>query len=628
VRSSPGAERVATPLKKELGFLSVFCIASGAMISSGLFVLPGVLFAMVGPGLFLCYLLAAALVVPALFSKAELSTAMPKAGGSYFFIDRSLGPAFGTLGGIASWASLSFKSAFALIGMSAFSTLILPKPMPDLHMRLVACGLVLVFMIINLWGAKHAGVLQIALVLALILILGGYVVAGFGARNPSHYRPMLPHGMGPVFVGAASVFVAFGGVTKVASVAEEVKDPGRVLPLGMLASFAIVTVLYVLVAYVTVGLVPADKLATSLTPISTGGETLWSTAGMVVMTVAALIAFISTGNAGIMAASRFPLAMSRDGLLPEFLGKLGRRRGTPHYAIMFTSLFMIAVILFLDIRLFVKTASAMMILLFMFMIVSVILMRESRIASYRPKFRSPLYPWLHIVGIGAYGFLLVELGSAPLLISTAILGVGFIWYAVYARVHVLRESALIHLARRIASRSLPGHDLEAELAEIVHTRDAHLEDRFDLLVRRCTILDLAESVSGEQVFRMIADQMGRHLGMPPEKLYQLLKAREMASSTILRPGLAVPHIVVEGSHCFDLLLVRCRDGIALVPDKPPIHAMFVLIGSADERNFHLRALMAIAEIVQDVDFDAKWRRARGEEGLRKMILRAERRREA
>ena len=345
------------------------------------------------------------------------------------------------------------------------------------------------------------------------------------------------------------------------------------------------------------------------------------------MSLAALAAFISTGNAGIMAASRFPMAMSRDGLLPAFLGRVNKSRGTPHYAIIFTSLFMMAVILFLDITLFVKTASAMMVLLFMFTLVSVILMRESRIANYRPKFRSPFYPWLHVAGILAYGFLLVELGSVPLLISLAILVAGFAWYSLYARVHVLRESALIHLARRIAMRSLAGHDLEAELAEIVHQRDEHLADRFDSLVRDCAVLDLAEPVSREQVFRMVAEEMAGHLKMPVEDLCRLIGAREELSSTILRPGLAVPHMVVEGSKRFDILLVRSRDGIEFAPDKEPVHAMFVLIGSADERNFHLRALMAIAEIVQDVDFDSKWRRARGEDGLRKMILRAKRRRE-
>jgi len=614
-------------LKKELGFLSVFCIASGAMISSGLFILPGIGFEIVGPAIFLSYAIAAVFVIPALFSQAELATAMPKAGGSYFFIDRSLGPGFGTLGGIASWASLSFKSAFALIGMSAFTTLIWPVGISDMHMKLIASALVLVFMVLNIWGAKHAGLFQIFLVLALLAIIVGYVAAGCGSVNPGNFRPMLPHGLNPVLAGAALVFVSFGGLTKVASVAEEVKDPGRVLARGMFASYVVVTALYVLVTYVTVGLVPAEELSGSLTPISLAGAALWSTPGKVILTAAALLAFISTANAGILAASRFPMAMSRDGLLPSFLGKVSEKRGTPHLAVVFTGLFMIAVILFLDIRLFIKTASAMKILLFMFTIVSLILMRESRMGTYRPKFRSPLYPWLHVAGILGYGFLLVELGSPPLLICAAVLGAGFAWYSLYAKAHVLRESALIHLARRIASRSLPAHDLEAELAEIVHGRDEGIEDRFDRLVRECAVVDLPEAVSRERLFSMVAKDLAGSLKMPAEELDRLLGEREKSSSTVLRPGLAVPHIVVEASHRFDILLVRSRDGIEFAPDAPPVHAVFVLIGSPDERNFHLRALMAIAEIVQDVDFDSKWRRARGEEGLRKMILSAKRRRD-
>ena len=102
-------------LRKDLGLLAIFCIASGAMISSGLFVLPGIAFAAAGPSVILAYLLAGALALPALFSKAELSTAMPKAGGTYFYIERSLGGGFGTIGGMAAWLSLTFKTAFALL---------------------------------------------------------------------------------------------------------------------------------------------------------------------------------------------------------------------------------------------------------------------------------------------------------------------------------------------------------------------------------------------------------------------------------------------------------------------------------------------------------------------------------
>jgi len=613
-------------LKKELGFASVFCIATGAMISSGLFVLPGIAFGVAGPGVFLCYLVAAVLVVPALLSKAELATAMPRAGGDYLYIDRSLGPAFGTLGGVAAWASLSFKSAFALIGMSAFTRLVWPGLFSDFELKLIAAGLVVVFALINLWGAKHVGRIQIAIVFILLAILGVYVVAGLGAVERGRFSPMLPHGWNSLLAGAGMVFVAFGGLTKIASVAEEVKDPSRTVVRAMFASYAVVSVLYVLVVLVTVGLVSGAGLSGSLTPTSLGGAALWPGVGKVVMTLAALMAFVTTANAGVLAASRFPMAMSRDGLLPAFFGKVSARRGTPHYAIIFTCLFMMAVILFLDITLFVKTASAMMVLLFLFTVICVILMRESRMSTYRPKFRSPLYPWLHVAGIVGYTLLLVELGTAPLVISAAVLGGGFVWYSVYAKARVLRESALVHLARRIASRSFPDHDLEEELADMAHEPGEEIEDRFDRLIEECTIFDLAEPVSRDELFRMVSAEIARDIEMPADEVRRLLDEREEASSTVLRPGLAVPHVVVEGTGRFDVVVARSRDGVGFTPDKPPVKAMFFLVGSSDERNFHLRALMAIAEIVQNVDFDSKWFRARGPEGLRKMLLAAKRRR--
>jgi len=104
-------------VKRELTLLDIFCIASGAMISSGLFVLPGIAFAKVGPALLLSYLLAGILMVPAFLTKAEMATAMPKAGGTYFFVERSLGALAGTLAGLANWFSTALKSAFALVGI-------------------------------------------------------------------------------------------------------------------------------------------------------------------------------------------------------------------------------------------------------------------------------------------------------------------------------------------------------------------------------------------------------------------------------------------------------------------------------------------------------------------------------
>jgi len=112
-------------LKKQLGCLEVFAVASGAMISSGLFVLPAIAYAKAGPAVVLSYLFASLLIIPSLLSKAELSTAMPRAGGTYFYVERSLGPIWGLFGGLANWFSVALKSAFAVVGMAVLIEVIL-----------------------------------------------------------------------------------------------------------------------------------------------------------------------------------------------------------------------------------------------------------------------------------------------------------------------------------------------------------------------------------------------------------------------------------------------------------------------------------------------------------------------
>ena len=116
-------------LKKKLTFWDVFCVATGAMISSGLFILPGLAFAKAGPAVILSYVIAGLFCIPTLLSMAELTTAMPKAGGDYFYIMRGFGPLLGTVAGFSTWFSLSLKGAFALIGMGAYLSIITNMPL-------------------------------------------------------------------------------------------------------------------------------------------------------------------------------------------------------------------------------------------------------------------------------------------------------------------------------------------------------------------------------------------------------------------------------------------------------------------------------------------------------------------
>jgi amino acid transporter len=612
---------VKEKLKRELGLLDIFCIASGAMISSGLFILPGIASAKTGPSVFLSYIIASFLALPALLSTAELSTAMPKAGGDYFFITRSMGLSIGTIGGVASWFSLSLKSAFALVGIGAYAALVINIPI-----KIVAALLCLFFVGLNIKGVREAGYFQRFLVFGLLGTLLFYVFYGFPSINVTRFVPFTPFGKGAVFATAGLVFISYGGLTKIASLSEEVKNPGRNIPLGMILSIITVGIFYALVVFITTGVLEPDKLHNSLTPISDGAHAFMGIFGNIVMAIAAVLAFISTANAGIMAASRYPTAMARDKILPAFLKRINKKSGTPHYAILFTGMFMIIGIAFLDLVLLVKVASTLLILLYAFVNLAVIIMRESKIQNYQPKFRSPLYPWMQIAGILSGMFLIFQMGTTTYAVTAIFVLTAFLWYRIYVRPRVKREFALIHVIERVTATELTTNYLENELKEILRERDDIVEDRFDRFIGECKILDLPKGLAMEEFFRETAAHLSKELAVNSDSIFDLLMKREKETSTVIRPGLAIPHIIIKGEHKFKILLARCKEGITFPETRTPVHVVFVLAGTRDERNFHLRALAAIAEIAQQRNFDKRWLSARNAEELRDIVLLAERKR--
>jgi len=423
------------------------------------------------------------------------------------------------------------------------------------------------------------------------------------------------------------VFISFGGLTKVASIAEEVRNPVKNIPYGMILSFCVVMLFYGLTVFVTVGLLDGDELVHSLTPLSTGGYKTFGFIGKVVMAFAAILAFISTANAGILSASRFPLAMSRDQLLPDFFARINKRFNTPHYSIISTGIFMIMVILFLDLENLVKVASAMKILLFIFVIIACIIMRESRILNYKPSFVSPLYPWIQIAGIISYVYFLFEMGNVTILSIVVFIFTSIIWHNIYVHRRATRKSALIHIVERVTAKEINGDSLAAELREILKERDRIVEDKFDKLIKECEILDIDKQISATEFFTIVTKKLSERLDIDTKQLLDLFINREKESTTVIRPGLAIPHIIIEGEHQFDLIIARCEAGINFTDKLPPIYAVFILVGSRDERNFHLRALSAVAQITQDVNFDKDWLHAKSVEELRDIILLSKRRRE-
>lgn len=540
-------------LKKELGFLGVFCVATGAMVSSGLFILPGLAFANAGPAVILSYILAGILCVPTALSKAELTTAMPKAGGDYFYIMRGFGSLFGTIAGLSAWFSLSLKSAFALLGMGAYLSIYTPLP---IHIIAVICCLF--FIIINLLGVKEAGLVQVVLVFGLLGILLCYIILGAKNVNLDNFSPFFSRGINSIFTTASFVFISYGGLTKIAALAEEVKNPGENIPFGMISSLTVICILYAAVLYVTIGVMNPETLKETLTPISDGAGVFGGNVLRIVISVAAFLAFISTANAGIMAASRYPLGMSRDKLLPVVFQKISSRYGVPYVAILFTGLFMLSVILLLRLELLVKVASSVLIVLFILANLTLILFRESKILSYRPKFYSPLYPFIQIIGILAGFFLLIEMGSFIIFLTLIFMLSGVIWFKAYAEKRGSQHSALIYVLEKMVAKDkeLASESLLTELRDIVIQRDNFAEDRFHKLLIESRVVDIEEPITMETLFKIISDFLSEDLSVESKEIYNKFYEREMQTCTVIRDGLAIPHIIINVENAHRLLLVR------------------------------------------------------------------------
>ena len=601
-------------LKRDLGLLDVFCIASGAMISSGLFILPGIAHAQAGSAVVISYFIAGLLAMTGMLSQAEITSAMPKAGGDYFYINRTLGPAVGTVGGLMTWFSLCLKTSFALVGMAAFVNVIV-----DIDIRIIGLILCAVFFTLNLCGVKKAGKLQVFLVIGLFIILIIYILLGLPHVRTANLENFMPNGLHSVFATAGLVFVAYGGLLNVPSVAEEVKNPAKTIPLGMILSLLFVTILYILVVFVTTGVLAGNLLDNSLTPISDGARAFLGTPGQIILSIAAILAFVSTGNAGIMASARYPLALSRDKLIPQIFERVNTKFQTPHVALIVTTFF-IAVTLFLELEFLIKTASAVLCLAFIFSCICVIILRESHLHNYQPKFKSPLYPWVQIVGILGSIFLVIEMGVAALISSAVLVISGLFAYWFYGRIRSNREFALLHLLERITNKELTHRGLESELKDIVKERDEIVEDRFDNLINDCLVLDLKASMNLKDFFVLVSEKVSKKLNIEKTEIEKKLIEREKESSTIISSTLAIPHIIIEGEKKFTVVLIRCKKGIKFTEDVDSINTVFILFGTKDERNFHLRTLAAIAQVVQNENFKSNWIKAKSLEDLKDSVL--------
>ena len=613
-------------LKRELGLADVYAISTGAMFSSGFFLLPGIAAAQAGPAVILAYFLAGILIIPAMLSKAELCTAMPRAGGTYYFLDRSLGPMVGTVGGLGTWVALVFKSAFALLGVGAYLAVFADVPVLE-----VALGLTAIFVVMNIVGAKETTRFQRLMVWTLVVILAAFVVLGgwgLGEAGTEQVQdqltPFFEFGLEGLVGTVGLVFVSYAGLTKVASVAEEVRDPDRNIPLGMFLSLATATVFYVVGVFLMVTLLPAEQLHSDLAPVATTARSLLDgtpgTIAVVLTVIAALAAFASTGNAGVMSASRYLLAMARDKHIWEGFSRLGRFR-TPTLALVATGLTMALALSTLDVEGVAKLASAFQLMIFSLVNLSVIVMRESGIEAYDPGFKSPLYPWMQIAGVIVPLWLISQMGWLAILFTMGITLAGIAWYQFYARGRLVREGALYHVFERLGRNRYSG--LDRELRQILKEKGVRREDPFAEVVAAAPVRDFDGPQEFAHVAHIAADLLGRGIGIPAEPIYEAFIDETRMGATPVSDDAMLPHFRSDDASEPRLVIVRACDGITAPGrdgDDLQVKAVFFLVSPWEKPGQHLRILAQIAARLDEDGFSERWLEADSHSDIRSTLL--------
>ncbi len=466
---------VETELAKDLGLLSALTIGIGTMIGAGIFVLPGVAVSMAGPLAAGSFVLGGVIALFTALSASELGTAMPKAGGAYYYVNRALGPLFGSIAGWGNWIGLAFASAFYMFGLGEYVTAFVSVPVIDLGvLRLAGSEIVALlgatfFTVVNYVGAKETGRLQNIIVILLVAILAVFTLFGVLNADLRTLRPIAPEGFSQLLPVTGLVFVSYLGFVQITSVAEEIKNPGRNLPIAIVGSVVIVTTIYALVLVVILAAVPNEVVAGNHTAVVQVAEILIGPIGAVAMLLGGLLATASSANASILSSSRINFAMGRDRLVSPALNEIHENFGTPYRSIAITGGLIVLFIVFGDLELLSTASSILHLVVYGLLNVALIVMREADPSNYEPDFTVPLYPITPILG-AVLSFALIGFIDPTVIVLCGLfvlLAVG--WYLLYARSKTDHEGVLSEF---ILEREETMPDAAVSAAETVQPESA------------------------------------------------------------------------------------------------------------------------------------------------------------
>jgi APA family basic amino acid/polyamine antiporter len=433
-------------LRRSVGALDLTALGLGAIIGTGIFVIIGEAISDSGPAIILSFVLAGVTCIFSALSYAELASTIPVSGSAYTY-------SYATLGELLAWIigwdlilEYGVSVAAVAVGWGGYLTDLLDSAfgisLPDAiaqppgdggTINLPAVLLVLAVTALLIVGVRESARTNTVMVIVKVLILIFFIIIGITAFNADNLKPFAPHGTSGVVDAAAVIFFAYIGFDAVSTTGEEARNPGRDVPIAIVGSLIIATVLYILVAIVATGLAPMKVLGGSDAPLTDAlqsGGLGW--AGNI-LSVGALIAITSVTLTLLYGQTRITFAMCRDGLLPRSLATLNRRYTPARITLLFGGLTaaLAAVVPLSEIAKLVNIGT-----LFAFLIVNVGVIVLRRTQPGLPRgFRVPLVPVFPLIGAALCVYLMTKLEAVTWERFVVWLLAGLVIYALYGRRH-------------------------------------------------------------------------------------------------------------------------------------------------------------------------------------------------
>jgi APA family basic amino acid/polyamine antiporter len=461
-------EHGAKALKRSLSAFDLTLLGVGAIIGTGIFVLTGTAAAnQAGPAIVLSYVAAGLACGFAALCYAEFASMIPIAGSAYTYAYATLGELFAWMIGWDLILEYAVGSMTVAIGWSGYMQrllagwgIALPSWMaasigsgPGSFINLPAVLIVLAITLLLVRGVQESARVNAVMVVTKVAVVLFFLAAGFTYVEPANWQPFAPYGTPGIMAAAAVVFFAYIGFDAVSTTAEEAKNPQRDLPIGIIASLVVCTVLYLAVAAVLTGIIPVTNYRSlegalpGVTIVDPAQSTSFLNAPVAyalsvigldwaagLVSAGAVAGITSVLLVMLLSQPRIFFAMSRDGLLPKGVSKVHPKFGTPYITTIITGVVVAVVAGFTQIQVVGEMTSIGTLFAFVVVCAAVLILRYKRPEAKRP-FRVPFGPVFPVLGILSCLYLMLALPVLTWMRFLVWLDIGMVIYWFYGRKH-------------------------------------------------------------------------------------------------------------------------------------------------------------------------------------------------